>query len=765
MNAPTPLQVRGNPVLELFSSVRFGIILLTLILIYASVLSAVMPARVWLEVTEMEAFQHWLFAVLIILFCITLSVTTIRRIRWNVTNLGVLTVHTGLLLLAIGSVVYFGRKVEGDVLLLSPRIELVSLSGASMRLPRFLAETGSTWETTAPMLGGNVRFSVVETEGSGLNVVERARVRIEIAGQPPREVTLDATHAPQAGINATMALRLSTFPPESKFYDKEIAALYVHPPGTPHEQMVSRRLNGLPLHAKRYLPDEDGVLTDRNGRPAPSNRTSPALDLGFFSIPMGWLAHWRLPLAVAAADLPFDVQVTGYLPYIAGMLPTAVDGGAEQNPAIRLRIDTPTGPLSASLFANDPKSSLLNTDVPIEFRWVGSDAERETELAARPGPHELQIEVRDPPVRQTIPIIAGQVIQVPGTTYELRVEELIQRWPLMSAGFEGVASPVARIDVNTGTRKYNRTVVQRFAREAPLLTQDIDEAGTRHREPVDANLVLRYRTSAQGWMTLVAGPTADSPVELGLFDEAGRVQRFVLGRDGPTPVAALGQTSFSVLAVFEKARSSMVPVIENAEMMRPGFGRAPSTIRVRLTGRDALSGWSETRWVQFSHYPHRDTHPERIRTPDGREWDIVYSRVQHDLGGALALRKLRTEHFPGRQMATSWYSYVVGLPQGADGPVDGVVSTNRTWGMGEWTYFQSGASNEDDWSFTILGVGNREGIWPMVLGCVLVPLGCLYAFYVKPVLKRRAAERAIAAAAERQRRAAAAAPETELVQA
>ena len=40
---------------------------------------------------------------------------------------------------------------------------------------------------------------------------------------------------------------------------------------------------------------------------------------------------------------------------------------------------------------------------------------------------------------------------------------------------------------------------------------------------------------------------------------------------------------------------------------------------------------------------------------------------------------------------------------------------------------------------TVFGVGNRQGIWPMTLGCVLITAGCLYAFYVKPVLKRRAA--------------------------
>jgi hypothetical protein len=102
--------------------------------------------------------------------------------------------------------------------------------------------------------------------------------------------------------------------------------------------------------------------------------------------------------------------------------------------------------------------------------------------------------------------------------------------------------------------------------------------------------------------------------------------------------------------------------------------------------------------------------------------------------------------------AESWSSFVVGKPAGGEAVVEGQVSTNRTWSFGPWSLFQHGApaEGENDWTWTALGVGNREGIWPMLLGCILVPLGCLYAFYVKPVLRRRAAERAVAAAQVRQ---------------
>jgi hypothetical protein len=40
-------------------------------------------------------------------------------------------------------------------------------------------------------------------------------------------------------------------------------------------------------------------------------------------------------------------------------------------------------------------------------------------------------------------------------------------------------------------------------------------------------------------------------------------------------------------------------------------------------------------------------------------------------------------------------------------------------------------------NYTVLGVGNRHGVWIQLAGCVIACLGMAYAFYVKPVIKRR----------------------------
>ena len=45
----------------------------------------------------------------------------------------------------------------------------------------------------------------------------------------------------------------------------------------------------------------------------------------------------------------------------------------------------------------------------------------------------------------------------------------------------------------------------------------------------------------------------------------------------------------------------------------------------------------------------------------------------------------------------------------------------------------------------MLGVANRNGVWTMLLGTIVSCLGMTYAFYVKPAIRRRRLEAALAA--------------------
>jgi hypothetical protein len=70
-----------------------------------------------LEMSELEFYSWWPLRVVLTLFVINMIVATVRRIEFTLPNLGVLTVHTGIVIIALGSMYYGALKQEGDTLL------------------------------------------------------------------------------------------------------------------------------------------------------------------------------------------------------------------------------------------------------------------------------------------------------------------------------------------------------------------------------------------------------------------------------------------------------------------------------------------------------------------------------------------------------------------------------------------------------------------------------------------------------------------------
>ncbi|MFN0135208.1 MAG: hypothetical protein ACKVS9_03725 [Phycisphaerae bacterium] len=736
---------RRNPivvVIDLFSSIAFGISMLALVLIYSTVVSAIPAVARALELTEMEAFRHWLFVTLITLFATSLTLVTLRKIRWTVINLGVLTVHAGLLTFVVGSIWYFFKKHEGDVRLDSPRIELVTIGTQESReVAKILAEKDQTWSATMPAFGGRVSITVLETTQAGLQVAQKAKVRVSVGEAEPKVLELTLVEKPLEAISDRLAVRLIGSKPQEHFYDEELPALWARPaegPGRKHEIVPIR---GLPLHVERY-GDEGYTLRDTSGRPFVSRRPSPELDLGFVKIPTGWFEQWRLPIPLETPQLPFDVAVTGYVPYTTQLEPIAAPGGDKLNPAANIQITFGRTSVTESLFALDPIGA-TGRQMSVEYRWVSSIEERDALLRPLAGQHELTVELVNPPFRKTYSITQGQTIQLEGTSYELKIAEIIESWPLMSPGFEDARSPVARVDVKSGEKSYNRTVVQRF----PALSQDIDEAGMRKKDgPYDPNLVLRYRTTGSGSVLLVGG--SNVPHQLGVFLPDGNVNKLDVTAGRPSTLGSgSSMLTIHVRDLIEKAERSALPIVVPPEARRPGLGRQASAIRVRLTGRGENAGWSKSTWVLHSDYPDIEPVPMFIRVPgEPRPWELLYSRFPRPLGATLAAKKMWVESYPGQRSAAAWQSDVLFRADGASEVGETFTRTNETINIGEWTYFQSGAAT-DNWSFTILGVGNRHGILAMNLGWIMVTIGCLYAFYFKPILKKRQAAAALERAA------------------
>ncbi len=71
------------------------------------------------EMSELEFYSAWPMRLLLLAFVLNMVVATVRRIEFVLVNLGVLTVHTGIVMIALGSVYYQSQKREGDAILLA----------------------------------------------------------------------------------------------------------------------------------------------------------------------------------------------------------------------------------------------------------------------------------------------------------------------------------------------------------------------------------------------------------------------------------------------------------------------------------------------------------------------------------------------------------------------------------------------------------------------------------------------------------------------
>lgn len=299
---------RPNIAVRVLANTWFGVGVLAALLFYAAIGSALPQVRGALEMTEMQVFRHWLFGVLVALLFVSVLVASLARIAWNAVNAGALLTHAGLLLLVGGAFWYFATKVEGDTLLLSPRIELRTGDGHLLPDGALLAEAGQRWAGRLPETGELVGVEVREILGNATRPVVEARVRVVVGESPARTLSLRADDAAGVAVGRALRLSLHVFPPVAHFYENEAPALYYRRLNEAPESRRMALIDGLPIHRERYLKDGP-PLRDRFDRPVPSKRTTP----------VGWLESWRLPIRLETPELPFEVTIVGYLPYVAGL--------------------------------------------------------------------------------------------------------------------------------------------------------------------------------------------------------------------------------------------------------------------------------------------------------------------------------------------------------------------------------------------------------------------------------------------------------------
>jgi cytochrome c-type biogenesis protein CcsB len=775
-------------VFDLLSSVRFGIVLLVVLFVYMSVGSAgiIYPEhpnilhpdawahdqlRQWrpFEMTEFEWFHWWPFDLMIGLLAANIVVTTLRRIPFKPVNFGVWMIHAGVIVLIVGSFIYFNAKVEGDAPVARRKIALAMADGSDtvemLASPGAKASVGTgtsrydvevvsidpSWEILTGDDAGSRAYSVTLMVQSP----SRQFMRQLVDGKPEYTEDLILTSDPQQPMKRARkelgapivddAIVMSMgYESQGWFYLRNDLvkswAVYVRRPG--ESAWVERRVSGLPLY-NDYIADRAHVFEAPGAPPLPIDPID-------------------VPVPPTAEGDPFpDVtfRLTGFLRY-AQTRSRLVSGASTSplNPVATVEMTGPEGQKeSFTLAAFDPASA-DGTEGILRLRWAPDEASFERMIA----PPTLSIRIPEAAIDTRIslrdvkePEADGQpawrALGGEGTEWAWRLVAVQEDLPVGAR-----AASVAVVEFRTP-----RGTIRRWVFDDPALTRDVPSDGGADPMhgggpvPPDASIEAAFAPgSGRALVTLIAGPETDRlRLVSSVLPGEPRVQAVTVGQPLTLPAGlSMRVASFDARAIVE-TRPFVVPKSQRVRDARELFAQ------VRLQAPDGRS-----QWLEYSPYPFDDQrfalrrHPYRPMTVtlgDGRQVEVMFSRQRLPLPEPVALEtfELATHigGYTGDATTIRDYTSMLRFQDSGTGswtaPVQ--VSVNDPVERKGLWYFQAqwdppdGARFEGDrasmgLNYTVLGVGNREGVYIQLAGCVLATLGMIYAFYVKPMIRRRA---------------------------
>ncbi len=758
MSAPvlstSPPERRSNPLIWLMDSVGsiwFGVTMLVLIFIYSSIGSAAPPIRQgamadWtglellrFEKSEMEWFSWWPFQLMIALFCLSIIIVTIRRIPLTIVNAGVWAIHSGIVILCVCSVVYFGTKVEGDVaifqsraLILAPGmaspVSMVVRPQASILVPGATKQYRVSVAQMIPnyeLLSGDDKGKKTQAIWFNVESTEpRQFIRVVLVGYP--DFTEDVITGPGGGQRAIKVTGQALLDPELQIkLDLDPVTYFYHahqPPVRSTAAIYARFSPGQEWTQIRYanLPHYSDRLTHRN-----ELWTSPGETL-----PKARLLDLR-PVQRIGETVPddVDIRITDYLPY-AELQRRWTNTGGFLNPMLRFRLSMSPDAHAIELFALDPDRSRIDfasMHFRVEFLWANSVEDRER-LTQAPNPRVV-VRLPAPAGEQTVELAklhesAG--FAVPGTDYVLSLDP------------SKTGDPHGSIAIRV--KKGEASFIRLLTSGANDGGREVDEEHRPLASSTDKSLQLELVDPSPYRMLFVAGPNDDSvDVSFSRPDGTFFKQRARIGEAVPV----MGQSPIVVESLMARASQEVRPMIvpRNRRQSLQNVGKTTSVVRVEINDGQAV----QSIWLPFNQYAFDDAQraqpsrfswiPRQLRLSDGRTLELLYGRWREPLPSPVALDRFVLQTYPGGDRPSDYISLVRFFEDGGWSPLLEVKS-NRPARHGDLWYFQSQWDPGNE-AYTVLGVGNRNGVYGMLAGVCISIAGMIYAFYVKPSIIRR----------------------------
>ena len=658
----------------------------------------------WFEMTELQFYAWWPMQLLLGLFVLNMIWATIRRIEFKFVNIGVLTVHTGIVVLAVGAILYGHFKFEGDMIIrrrdlggtfhdtfydaFTPAIYLTADTGEALmiplpELPRYNDYTPGSPAPGTPGSSGS------ETSG-GLNI--RLDDRPGVA-----EVVGDGVRVSIPGFLAYADL-------QSGFVDASDLA----------EGLSQAEIDKLPENVVVQLAsgsrDQIDLAGDKPVRAFDLVASSPAQRVGHFDTFDVELLTDANPQRVAdltrQIDAPHGLIVR--IPEQHFEQAYAIEPGqtiALGDTGYTLEVQD-VGPYAMPFItegyqgASDTRATVRLTGQGKDFRRIVMYRYPERSQDFTPAPDDPGV---GPMGKRTDPDPAIELVYIDNTRAQYHLIdrgageslELVLRLPFMNAASGGPLS-------------------------APLREDKFLVPGTFNGHPHWLHVTRRMRHATP---TLRAAPTPKAmrdPKDEGDYTHA------------------------------------VVPVLFEQDLRA-----ADGTTR---TWRQVI--WLKQ--MRYPQFPEDMRRPVYVDLPSGRQVAVIFSRQQHRLPFAVALEAFKMIPIPGSEVERDFVatlaigdlnalgvmaqrpeqvearlnSPVIHRTPGAPLGLRSIKLSQIAWDKGDPSAPGHLARDEqgrfvNQQRFTILGVANNVGIRIIFVGACLIVIGIPWAFYVKPALQQR----------------------------
>lgn len=684
-----------------------------------------------LEMTELEFYAWWPMRLALILFVINMIVATVRRIEFNFKNLGVLSVHTGIVVIALGSIFYQRFKVEGDTLLPAGTDTLpgpaqrafydredVALYVAQARTPNAQPRFEMRALDELPLYNA---YSLNAGIPDGVTTLSDIIEREFQESDKGRTLDLEVPSNPNAGtalVDPDIKFRVVGFAPYAKL-DTE---WYESIPGAGETPNPYRRVD---LHfnpgAAPGIVEDSKPFVNFNvftGDPAERIRSNDVIALEYTQ----GMSEQRWD------DLRQDFRVD----FQHGLI--------IEVPGTNRRIAVPVAVGTRIPVVNTPWTIVVEQLAPEPpFPIITPGYEDATSSVA------------------IVKIIKSAQGDDPGKEFERWV---FHRFPELNQDLTPVpGGRPARSDPDPGVRVsyVDATKLQIYLDEQ---TDASNEARVRSIVRQASGMVRTARSLNDDWLLdLIPNPQGDR-LDLHLaaqWEHANEIQR-------PFPV----------------------PMKERDRSVPGSYREALVGVEISLSETSERPAWSTVTWLPFAQYVSiQEEQRRRVQLPDGRVIMLVFGRYQRAFPGfELALVDFEMIAYDHRGSPRDYQSIVRVMPNpfyGGPKPefdsFEHVVKLNnplrapfhwdpdKSWFANTLTRLRAGMDpdqyklSQSGWdrngweqsqqmvdqgmlaepraNFTILGVGNNPGIHIIAFGSVLMSIGIPWAFYFKPYLVRR----------------------------